>query len=306
VLPDEDSLRLHTHSGHGRSRHTHASPTALPAAHDPRPEVCSQARSQESPVSSQGRPRTSIPRDAELSSCATQRRSGCLVCMRVWAYTVGVVALLSAIASASPASASYTKISRCRHRGVLAEDAHAQVYRQRNEVFGCAYGRRRAYVLGPAFVPGPTPGKPANSAAEVTTVKALTGTTVAVEHHRTEQSNQLLVVMDLRSGRVIHRVHTGGPPNIGCDYDCDGSAVNLLLKEDGSLAWLTTGGVSVSDSTTELHAVDKTGSRILAAGSTLPFTTKEPIPPNGIESLVLAGSTLRWTQGGQPKSATLN
>jgi hypothetical protein len=45
----------------------------------------------------------------------------------------------------------------------------------------------------------------------------------------------------------------------------------------------------------EVHAADRTGSRLLASGPT--------IDPH---SLALAGSTLYWTQGGKPFTASLD
>jgi hypothetical protein len=45
----------------------------------------------------------------------------------------------------------------------------------------------------------------------------------------------------------------------------------------------------------EVHAVDTTGSRLLASGTDI-----------GSKSLALAGSTLYWTQGDTPMSTTLN
>jgi hypothetical protein len=93
-------------------------------------------------------------------------------------------------------------------------------------------------------------------------------------------------------------VRTGGPPRIGPCFICDGIAVALVLKADGSLAWLTEDGHY--STLTELHAVDKMGSRILASGQTDDGTEI------GLRSLVLSGNTLRWMQGGKPFTATLS
>ncbi|HEY3829983.1 MAG TPA: hypothetical protein VGL57_12375 [Solirubrobacteraceae bacterium] len=174
---------------------------------------------------------------------------------------------------------------------MLAADAQAQVYEAANQVFGCAYGQRHVYALGPGFTPNSGPGEEAK-------VKALTGPVVAVERFKNSARNQLIVVSDLRTGRIIRKVHTGGPPHIGPCFICDGVAVTLALKEDGSLAWMIEDGRF--NILTELHAVDRTGSRILASGQTDEGTGI------GLKSLVLNGSTLRWTQGGKPFSATLN
>ncbi len=101
---------------------------------------------------------------------------------------------------------------------------------------------------------------------------------------------QLVIVRNLSTGRLVHRVPTGTsgiptPRSIGI-----GSAVAIVVKSDGSVAWIVESG-----SEYQVHAVDKTGSRVLAAG-----TDVDP------RSLALTGSTLYWTQGGKPASAALN
>jgi flagellar basal body rod protein FlgG len=79
---------------------------------------------------------------------------------------------------------------------------------------------------------------------------------------------------------------------------CDGNAFVLLLKEDGSIAWLTEDGRF--NIQTELHAVDKKGSRILAAGETDEGTGINP------RSLVLGEGVLYWMQGNKPATAPLD
>jgi len=72
------------------------------------------------------------------------------------------------------------------------------------------------------------------------------------------------------------------------------------VKSDGAVAWIveTQRGPFVGETGPptmfEVRAVDRTGSRLLASGSHF-----DPL------SLALAGSTLYWTQGGQPFSAQL-
>jgi hypothetical protein len=84
---------------------------------------------------------------------------------------------------------------------------------------------------------------------------------------------------------------TNGPSSIGL-----GPVTSLVLKSDGAVAWIARNKPIGEPATSyEVHAVDKTGARLLAAG--------DEIAPG---SLVLAGGTLYWTQGGRPMSATLN
>jgi hypothetical protein len=72
-----------------------------------------------------------------------------------------------------------------------------------------------------------------------------------------------------------------------------GPAVAIVVKRDGSVAWIVEtiqelGGYQV-------HAVDKSGSRVLASSPDIDRT-----------SLALAGSTLYWTRSGEPFSSSLN
>ena len=97
--------------------------------------------------------------------------------------------------------------------------------------------------------------------------------------------NPLLVVSDLRTGRVLRRVHTGGPPLGGCRA-CDGLASAVALKPDGSLAWVVQDGYPYR---TELRESDRTGSRTLAAGG-YADEVEEP-------SLTVQGNVLHWTPG---------
>jgi hypothetical protein len=100
-------------------------------------------------------------------------------------------------------------------------------------------------------------------------------------------------VLDLRSGRVLHRVPTGvtDPPNphfVGA-----GPTVAIVVKSDGSVAWIL--DTDQHENEFQVHALDKTGERVLATGSDI-----------ASESLALAGSALYWTQGGKPFSTTLH
>jgi hypothetical protein len=66
-----------------------------------------------------------------------------------------------------------------------------------------------------------------------------------------------------------------------------------VVKRDGSVAWIVE--TNQEEGRYQVHAVDKSGSRVLATGPDVDPT-----------SLALAGSTLYWAQGDQPFSASLN
>jgi hypothetical protein len=190
---------------------------------------------------------------------------------------------------------------RCppRHSEVLVRDRQAVVYEGLNaeglyEVFGCAHGARRPYVFG---------RKAGFSAAGGGGVERerLAGPVVAylewlVEESRDEftpgRSRFMLIVRDLRTGRLLHRVPTGRSPSanrIGF-----GPAVAIMVRSDGAVAWISGADLGPS-SRHEVRAIDKSGSRVLASGL--------EIDPH---SLVLRASTLSWRQGGKLSSTSLN
>jgi len=175
---------------------------------------------------------------------------------------------------------------------VIAADAQAQVYSTvEGEVYGCAYGTKRSYFLG--LVPNCGSSGCSDVKREV-----LAGPTVAYEETSiggvsSRESEWRVVVRDLRTGRVLHRVPTGTPSPPNPSFVGDGFAAAIVVKSDGAVAWIVQNGVDPSEY--EVQAVDKTGGRLLAASA--------DIDPS---SLALAGSIVYWTQAGKPFSASLN
>jgi hypothetical protein len=66
------------------------------------------------------------------------------------------------------------------------------------------------------------------------------------------------------------------------------------VKSDGSVAWIVDVYGSENPVEYQVRALDRSGGRVLASGAGIAPT-----------SLALAGSTLYWTQGGKPFSASL-
>jgi hypothetical protein len=187
-----------------------------------------------------------------------------------------------------------------------AEGKHAQL--GTNTVFrGCVYGSRRSFPIGIVSV--------GSSSGEVSTNDVtLSGVDVGYDASvisgesgglvRLETSDYV-VVKDLRTGRVLHRVPDGIPLEARTGDVGVGSVKALAVKSDGAVAWMVlddlrseklareTGEESIRYS--DLYALDKTGERLLASGVEL--------APG---SLALAGSTIYWTQGGRPFSALLH
>jgi hypothetical protein len=187
---------------------------------------------------------------------------------------------------------------------LVVADAQAQVYEAPEApeylgFFGCVYGQRRSYLLGHPLITGSPQG---GGGARL---YALVGPIVAFERYSTinlaseTRYEDEVVVRNLRNGRVLHKLPTGTPPTPSENGDIGvGSAQVIVLKSDGAVAWIVQiieNAVPKDKVTYQVHAVDKTGSRVLASG-----------PEIAPSSLALAGSILYWTQDGKPMSAVLD
>jgi hypothetical protein len=192
------------------------------------------------------------------------------------------------------------------HFQVVIADAQAEIYEaperpQNSEflgVYGCSFKDKRSYYLGP--VPEAV-GTPAGNGGVKR--ETLAGTFAAYEE---SSSNPLgadwgVTVRNLRNGKVVHRVPTGTPSEathtvdgVVVQNEGVGPAMAIVVKSDGAVAWIAQAPGGGEGYQYQVHALDKTGSRLLAAS-----TEVDPF------SLALAGSTLYWTQDGKPKSASL-
>jgi hypothetical protein len=158
-------------------------------------------------------------------------------------------------------------------------------------VYGCAFVRGRSFELGRYAADPCGPGICVDIEQEV-----LAGPLAAYGYFsvKGEKQTYLIIVRDLRNDHVLHQVPTGlsFPPDP--HVTGNGPASSISLKSNGSVAWITAD--SVGETTHyEVHALDKTGNRLLATGT--------DIDPH---SLALAGSTLYWTQAGRPYSTSLD
>ena len=218
---------------------------------------------------------------------------------RIAATVVPLLIALMAGASASAAATRRKAEPSCpaSHSQVLVADGRAEVYETYGlGIFGCVHGRSRAYELGTAARCGGGGGGCGGIKKET-----LTGPIVAYEEGSSSNGgpnesgtvHYLLVVRDLLSGRVLHRVATGTPRIASGSSEGIGPAVDIIIKGDGAMAWIV--ATSPEAGTYQVHAIDGSGNRLLASGSDInPY------------SLAVAGSTLYWTQGGEPFLSPLN
>ncbi len=128
-------------------------------------------------------------------------------------------------------------------------------------------------------------------------------------------SSWRVIVRDVRTGHVLHDLPTGTPLKAKPGYVGVGNVVALVLKSDGSVAWVaedyersgTPGGSG--EPYFDVYAADRTQTRLMASGTNVdPSSLALSVGGAniGVNSQPGAGSTLYWTQGGQAFSTTLN
>lgn len=237
-----------------------------------------------------------------LASLKTMRRM-----RRIAISTIPALVLLSVTAPPSAARTRHAYAAKCPppNSHVLLANSEAELYivKERLRPFpepepvvrGCVYGSKRSYLIGGAEE---HPGGSERGGSSSVKLEALAGSVVAYTPAGNYVSNgkgqpeALMVVRNLRTGRVLHEVTTGAlaKPDVGSV----GPIESIVVKSDGSVSWIVGTGYP-NDIEYHVYAIDQSGSRLLASGSNI-----EPY------SLALAGSALYWTRGGQPFSAQLN
>jgi hypothetical protein len=241
---------------------------------------------------------------------------------RVGLSVTAVLVLLTGGASASYAGSRHKLAAKCppAYERLLSSDRQAVVYEglesgtvtrekpgggseyykaQVLGIRGCARGYARSYRLG-----GPLQSDGGGSAGfggSGVRNEVLSGVVVAYEEFvRGCGSNEnecsgtfIVVVRNLSTGRVVHKVPTGTllqptPGIVGV-----GQTTAIVVKNDGAVAWITE--ASLAEGGYQVHALDKTGNRVLASN--------RDIKPY---ALGLRGSELYWVEGGKRMSAVLN
>ncbi len=178
----------------------------------------------------------------------------------------------------------------------MLADAQAMVFvkplQLEPRVYGCVFGHRGVTNLG-APSQCVSPGGCAGISLE-----RLAGTVVGFELSSTpglegNGASYAIVVVDLRTGRRVHKVPTGVPKQPKPGILGIGPAQSLAVKSDGAVGWIV--DANREDGSRQVRAVDASGERTLAAG-----------PEIDDKSLALTGSTLYWLEGGAPMSAVLH
>jgi hypothetical protein len=193
----------------------------------------------------------------------------------------------------------------CRPRHpVLAATSRAEVYRVQDrfdsegKYVGCVYGHRVVYL---DFANSGGSSSPGVGFLDFT----ISGNLVAyvdtegpslVSFNATESHG--VIVRDLRTGHLVHRVPSGRYPCVtdpkALEFTGEGPVMALVLAPGGAVAWISEVrenpicGVPIGEE--HVHLLDTTGEDVLASGT-------------GITGLALAGHVLYWSQDGQAHSA---
>jgi len=244
-----------------------------------------------------------------VQSGATFGASNSLIGMK---RIVPVLVTAALLVAAPSAAASYKPHKRQRAYGfpvgarLLSADSQALIYETSEpdtrpiSIYGCAYGHRGTYLGEPL----PNIGTPGGIAG--IKLETLDGPFAAYEAGSggPNGASYYVVVRDLRNGHTLRNIPTGISTHSEPGFSGVGPAKAIVVKSDGAVAWIveskyepaTAGNNFMGGHEYAVEAVDSTGVSLLAASS-------KEIEPH---SLVLAGSTLYWTEDGKPFSATLN
>jgi hypothetical protein len=234
-----------------------------------------------------------------------------------------VWAALGTATGANAAGVRQSAATRCAPSSsrVLLSDPQAEVYAAQNgevlNIRACANGRRQSF-----FIAGCNRREGAAACAEVPVV-TLTGSVVAYEEFLTTanrytregaavKTSLRVIVRDLRTGRVLHDVPTGAPPTPEPGSVGVGKVVALVLKSDGSVAWIAEDSERSAASKApyfDVYAADRSGTRLLASGTDIdPSSLALSVDATHLGDYphTIAGSTLYWTERGQSFSTTLS
>jgi hypothetical protein len=187
------------------------------------------------------------------------------------------------------------------HSRIVVADAQALAYEMlpgaslEREIYACTFGARRANRLGEAL-----PSVTTSQGISGVTLEALGGPVVGYE--TVSGDFDTIIVRDLRSGRVLHRLLTGIATHPEPGFRGSGPARALVVKSNGAVVWIAVTRIErvsplsptvIGEDAVE--AVGTTGAKLLASGTLIDTS-----------SLALANSRLYWMHGGRPAYALLN
>jgi hypothetical protein len=243
---------------------------------------------------------------------------------------IAVIPLLTVLlmpGGANAARARHALPAKCAPSShTLLADPQAQIYSTPIDIDGvislraCVYGQRRSYIIsGCNYEESAAVCAGKSHVTLVGSVVAFGDTVKAEAGQEDEESidEWHVEVRDLRTGRLLHKVPTGMPLKPAPHYVGVGPIVGLVLKSDGSVAWIADdyerssvlGRKPFTIPYFDLYAVDKAGTRLLASGTNIdPSSLALSVGDFGVSGVLrtVVGSALYWTQGGKSESASLD
>jgi hypothetical protein len=180
-----------------------------------------------------------------------------------------------------------TTTTACEQQGAhtIAADRKARVFSKRGIVYGCALRTGKQYRLGQL-----TSCIGSDRAAPLALADELVG--YGSERCGIDTGTSQVIVRNLAGGKQL-RAEAALTGRLGPEAYV--SVDSLVLKADGAVAWIATGGSIVARGRTrEVHRADATGRAVLDSGT--------PIDPS---SLRLHGLRLTWKRGRDTRSAEL-
>lgn len=190
--------------------------------------------------------------------------------------------------AASSRAASTRAARRCGPSSAktLVADAVARIYERGGQVFGCAQGAPRSYLLGSSS------RSPRQSRAGPV---ALAGRVAAygLSSYGVDTVSAAVVVRRLSDGKQLRDDGAVTRPSGPESFD---AVERVVLKRDGSIAWTASARSVISEHVSELEVNrdDARGRALLDSG-----------PRIATGSLRLRGSRLTWRDGSATRSATL-
>jgi hypothetical protein len=213
--------------------------------------------------------------------------------LRCTAYVL-LLALAACGSSSAASDATSTATQRtgthaasCGPRGALtlASSRLARAYALHGNVYGCAVGRHRSYLLGASM-------RTIREGRVSTIAVAGTDAGYALIRYGVDTVSSAVVVRDLRSGRQLRAL----PANTSVPPESLQTVDSLVLKPDGAVAWIAK-AISIigrGGAVLEVQRADARGQALLESGRSIRS-----------RSLRLRGSTLTWRDATGTRSATL-
>jgi hypothetical protein len=209
------------------------------------------------------------------------------------ALAVGAGSLGSCGVSSDHGTASTTgarsTTTACEQQGshTIAADRKARVFSKRGIVYGCALRTGKQYPLGQL-----TSCIGADRAGPLALAGELVG--YGSERCGIDTGSSQVIVRNLADGKQLRaEAALTGPLGPESYVSVD----SLVVRADGAVAWIATGGSIVARGrgrTREVHRADATGRAVLDSGT--------PVDPS---SLLLHGLRLTWKRGHATRSAEL-